>query len=71
LEKLARAARIDVAIAQVSKNDKGFEKNWAFVTAWSEESRYDNFIDQQMAQWMLDAVSDPQHGVLQCIRQYW
>lgn len=71
LEKLALAAGMNVAITQLAKNDKEFETNWAFVSLWSEESRYDNDFDQQSAEWMLDAVSDPQHGALKCIKQYW
>jgi len=71
LKKLAGAAGVEAAIAQLAKNDKAFETNWAFMTVWSEETRYDRYVDQEMAKWMLDAVSDPQHGVLQCIRQYW
>jgi HEPN domain-containing protein len=71
LKKLAGTAGVEVAIAQLAKNDKSFETNWAFMTVWSEESRYDRYVDQQMAKLMLDAVSDPQHGVLQCIRQCW
>jgi AbiV family abortive infection protein len=71
LKKLASAAGIDAAIAQLGRNDKAFETNWAYMTLWSEESRYDRYGDLQMAALMLDAVSDPKHGVLQCIRQYW
>jgi AbiV family abortive infection protein len=71
LKKLAGAAGVEVAIAQLAKNDQAFETNWALVTLWSEESRYDRYVDQQLAKFMLDAVSDPQNGVQQCIRQYW
>jgi AbiV family abortive infection protein len=72
LKKLAGTAGVEAGIAQLAKNDKTFERNWAFVTEWwSEESRYDRYVDQPRAKSMLDAVSDLQHGVLQCIRQYW
>lgn len=71
LKKLAGAAGVEVTIGQLAKNDKDFETNWALVTVWSEESRYDRYVDHELAKLMLDAVSDPQHGVFQCIRQYW
>jgi HEPN domain-containing protein len=71
LKKLAGEARLEVATAQLANNDQAFETNWALATLWSEESRYDRYIDQQLAKFILDAVSDPQSGVLQCIKQYW
>ena len=71
LKKLAGVAGVEVAIKQLAKNDPAFETNWALVTLWSEESRYDRSVDQQLAKFMLDAVADPRNGVLQCIRQYW
>jgi hypothetical protein len=71
LKKLAATARVEIAIAQLSAGDQSFKNNWEIVSWWSEESRYDRSIDQPLAALMLDAVSEPQHGVLQCIRQYW
>jgi hypothetical protein len=71
LKKVAATARVEVAIAQLSGSDQSFKNNWEIVGWWSEESRYDRSIDQPLAELMLDAVSDPQHGVLQCIRRYW
>ena len=71
LKKLAAVAKVDVAITQLAKSDQVFSLNWEFVTLWSEESRYDRYVDQSLAQQMLDAVSDARNGVLQCIRQYW
>lgn len=71
LKKLAATARVEVPIAQLSHSDQSFKNNWEIVSWWSEESRYDRSIDQPLAELMLNAVSDPQNGVLQCIRQYW
>jgi HEPN domain-containing protein len=71
LKRLAGAAGVEAAIEQFAEDDKAFETNWEFVTLWSEESRYDRYVDQQLAQLMLNAVSDPRTGVLQCIKQYW
>lgn len=71
LKKLAATARVEVAIAQLSNSDQSFKNNWEIVNWWSEESRYDRSIDQPLAELMVNAVSDPQNGVLQCIKQYW
>jgi AbiV family abortive infection protein len=71
LKKLAATARVEVAIAQLSGSDQSFKNKWEIVSWWSEESRYDRSIDRPLAELMLDAVSDSQHGVLQCIKQYW
>jgi hypothetical protein len=71
LKKLAATPRVEVAIAKLSGSDQDFKNNWEIVSWWSEESRYDRSIDQPLAEMMLDAVSDPQHGVMQCIKQYW
>ncbi|MGO8813741.1 MAG: HEPN domain-containing protein [Terriglobia bacterium] len=71
LKKLAATARVEVAIAQLSNANQSFKNNWEIVNWWSEESRYDRSVDQPLAELMLNAVSDPQNGVLQCIRQYW
>jgi len=71
LKRLAATARVEVAIAQLSGIDQSFKNNWEIVSWWSEESRYDRSIDQPLAELMLNAVSEPQHGVMQCIKQYW
>ena len=68
LEELANYARLEVK--QISAADPVFARNWAQVKDWSEQSRYETHT-QQEAQQMIQAVGDPDHGVMQCIRQYW
>jgi HEPN domain-containing protein len=68
LEELASHARLDVK--QLSQADAGFAANWAQVKDWDEESRYETH-SQIEAEQMIKAVQDPNHGVMQCIRQYW
>jgi HEPN domain-containing protein len=70
LEELANHARLSAVFAQSGRNDPAFAENWARVSAWSEESRYDTHT-QQEAEQLIAAVRDPIHGVLQCIKQYW
>jgi len=43
---------------------------WNVVKDWSENCRYQTH-DAKKARDMLDAVSDVQHGVLQCLKRYW
>ena len=46
---------------------------WDLVTRWNEESRYELRGDQaeKLAEDMLLAVSDQEHGVLKCLSKYW
>jgi HEPN domain-containing protein len=44
--------------------------NWQAVDAWRETSRYE-MRPQHEAEALLAAISDPDHGVLSCIRRLW
>lgn len=70
LVKLADHARLSAVISQMKQKDPAFAANWEQVISWNEESRYDAHT-QQEAQELIEAVRDPAHGVMQCIRQYW
>jgi HEPN domain-containing protein len=70
LKDLANYARLSEEIKQSGKNDAAFERNWAQVNSWDEESRYEAHT-QAEAEEMIRAVQDPDHGVMQCIRRYW
>jgi HEPN domain-containing protein len=48
----------------------GFARNWLIATKWSEESRYENWTEQQ-ARELFDAVSEKDAGVLAWISGYW
>jgi HEPN domain-containing protein len=70
LRNLADLARLSAVIEQAGKSDQVLEANWAQVSLWSEESRYETHT-QTEAEQMIQAVQDPVHGVMRCIRQYW
>jgi HEPN domain-containing protein len=70
LAELANHARLSAVIDQSGKADPLFQANWAQVGLWDEESRYDSHTKTEAEQ-MFKAVQDPDHGVMQCIRQYW
>ena len=50
--------------------DAVFELNWKVVQAWSEQSRYDR-KSRGEAEDLIDAISDPAHGVLRWLELYW
>jgi HEPN domain-containing protein len=70
LEQLANHARLSAVIEQSGKSNPLFEANWAEVVLWSEESRYE-IHTQAEAEQITKAVEDQDHGVMQCIKQYW
>jgi len=70
LAVLANHARLSAVIEQLGTADPAFQTNWAQVSLWSEESRYETHTQTETEQ-MIRAVLDPDHGVMQCIRQYW
>lgn len=52
------------------KADSQLAAHWAIVNNWSEASRYETW-DATTAATLLTAVGDPDHGVLQWLRQRW
>jgi len=70
LEELVVHAHLGDVFAQTCKKNSQFAINWARVSSWTEESRYDVRTKQE-AEVLMIAVRDPIHGVMQCIRQYW
>lgn len=50
--------------------DSAFAANWAIVSEWSPEARYEA-SDPISAQTLIDAISDPTSGVFQWIKTYW
>ena len=70
LSDLANYARLSAVFHQTGMSDPVFAANWAQVNSWTEETRYDTHT-QQDAEQLIEAVRDPAHGVMQCIRRYW
>ena len=61
---LAKQRELDCALVA------DLQLNWGVVKDWTEQSRYDRKRLQQ-AQDLFAAITDPQHGVLPWIKQYW
>jgi len=51
-------------------DDPVFAANWLLATQWSESSRYE-MIDQFRALEMVNAVAEPDHGVVAWLRTHW
>ncbi|WP_165933591.1 hypothetical protein [Aquabacter spiritensis] len=50
--------------------DQFFHANWGIVSKWSEQRRYD-VVDRSTTQFFLEALINPDHGVLPWIKRYW
>ncbi len=66
--QLAKLAGFDVE--RESTGDPIFALHWAVAKDWNESRRYEVF-PRIKAEELYKAVSDPEHGVLQCIARYW
>ncbi len=70
LQKLAKVAGISEERLQRSNEDDVFQKNWALMTLWSEESRY-RATAQADCRLLLDAIMDKDHGIMPWLKKYW
>jgi HEPN domain-containing protein len=70
IDKLVKTARLEIARDQDTQKDPNLAKNWSIVKDWNESSRYD-FWTKTEARELLDAISDPEHGVLTWIKKHW
>jgi HEPN domain-containing protein len=67
LRKLISLALLELASKEREKADAGFQARLQIVLRWTEESRYDQYgVDEATA--LVDAVENPEHGVLAWLR---
>lgn len=60
------------ALEQSFKTDETLAGYWDVVKDWKEDSRYDSVPDAEArARDLIEAISDAEHGVLQCLSRYW
>jgi HEPN domain-containing protein len=73
--KLLKAAHLAQAFeAAMSADDKLRSYWYGAVKDWTEKSRYDRNgrrVGKQKAKDMIDALADPDHGVLKCLKTDW
>jgi len=70
LTKLLRLAGLERQRAIDGKADQQFEAAWAITKDWTEQSRYETKLISD-AQYLLEAISDTEHGVMQWIKRHW
>ena len=51
-------------------NDPDFAANWAIVSEWSPDIRYEA-VDPTSAEFLINAIAHPKSGVLQWIKTHW
>lgn len=55
---------------QAIKDDSLLGSNWAICSEWNPEARYQEKSTAE-AHYLLSAITDPNHGVLTWIKNYW
>jgi HEPN domain-containing protein len=71
LVDLLDSAGLKTEFIDVTGRDFLLEASWVIVKDWSETARYENNKDRLWAEMMLDAISNPQNGILQWLKKYW
>jgi HEPN domain-containing protein len=70
-KKLLKAAGLESELSAARVVDPDLNVNWESVANnWSPDSRYEPH-GQREAQLLFDAIADPDHGVLSCLKQLW
>lgn len=70
LDELLGLAGIKEQLKDDMNNDPALSAAWGVASKWNEASRYEMW-DQFAAASILNAVGDPNHGVLQCLKKHW
>jgi hypothetical protein len=70
LDSLIGTAGLRLQFDADIKADSQFAAYWAITNNWSEESRY-QLWDPISAATLLQAISDPSHGVFQWVKRHW
>ena len=69
-DKLIGLAGLKDELKQAQNVAPDFAANWGIVSEWTPESRYRSAIAIE-AQYLLQAISESDHGVLKWIRRFW
>lgn len=70
LRILIGVAGLTLELKKKLDSDVNFAANWAIVSQWKPEVRYE-VVDTISAQYIVQAISDPQAGVFQWIKAFW
>lgn len=66
--RLLRRLKCDKQLDQDSKANPLLQQAWDVVFEWDESDRYE-FWDEPAVRELLDAITDPNHGVLEWINR--
>jgi HEPN domain-containing protein len=67
LNKLLNLADLRRNLADKQDADPQFRGRWEIVLRWEETSRYEVWSEEQAAE-LIEAIDEPQHGVLQWLK---
>ena len=67
---LVGLAGLQPELKEQKDKDPDFAANWAFVSEWSPDARYED-KDITSAQAIIEAIGNQKSGVLQWIKMYW
>jgi hypothetical protein len=70
LDQLKNIAGLRADLEKDMSGDPKLGANWGIVTKWGPESRYD-FQDQFAASFLIGAITDENHGVLEWVKKHW
>lgn len=70
LNELVLHAGLEAILEEKKTACRKFSSHWARVCKWTPDSRYST-VDALTARAMVHAVSNPQTGVLEWIKEYW
>lgn len=70
LRDLIGLAGLKSELRVVEDKDSHFAAHWGIAAQWIPEARYEE-TDKSSAHFMIEAIREPTHGVLQWIRNYW
>jgi HEPN domain-containing protein len=70
LTKLVKLAGLGRAHKDRQDSSPDFAASWAIVVEWSPDTRYIH-TDKYSAQVLIEAIQNPENGVLPWIRNYW
>jgi HEPN domain-containing protein len=70
LDELLGLAGMKQDLQDEAKKDPSLSAAWGVASKWNETSRYEIW-DQFAAASMIEAVADPNHGVLQWLKKRW
>ena len=68
--ELVPLAGLESARAAAMAADAVLAANWLIVKDWSEESRYERWMIAE-ATALIEAIREPNHGVLQWVKRHW